>query len=455
MPIEKILCHVGPWSDAQYHFIASQIAPQASISILSGHPKCDQSGLFALYHQLISEGQPSHVVEATPLELDIVLRCRLLRAIDLDKALFHLRAMWHAMGAVLDRIKPDLILTETIDSYVMDVLYFQARQRNIAFIGLVPTFISGYFRVSARGEYVPSRTVSASETQIVLDKLLQRNYKPDFIKNSDSRLWVYATGRWLRNLIKIPHFLVKRLDAMERFNYHNWATLIVAKQWAHVFPVLNIGQPQWRARLLQATKPIVYIPLQMIPEATVDYWCEDLQAVDYDAYLLRMVEHLKNDFTLLIKEHPNVLGYRNPKLYHQLGQIDSVIFAPTHIASHELVDASNTVLVWTGSVGFEAAIRGKPVLTTCAPYYVHGDSFKRISHKTPVIEIKQYLQSFDNKAAVERNHDLVSHVLSGALPGRYIIDGSWSSDKPEHVEYAKNIALQLKGYLNFAGIEQA
>ena len=455
MNIKQILSHVGPWSDAHYHFIASQIAPQASISILSGHPKCDQSGLFAHYHQIISEGQPSHVVEATPLELDIVLRCRLLRAIARDEALFHLRAMWQAMGAVMDRIKPELVLTETIDSYVMDVLYFQARQRNIAFIGLVPTFISGYFRVSARGEYVLSRTVRASEIQLVLDKLLQKNYKPDFIKNSDSRLWVYATGRWLRNLIKIPHFWLKRLDAKERFNYHNWASLIVAKQWAHVFPVLNIGQPQWRSLLQQTSKPIVYIPLQMIPEATVDYWCENLHAVDYDAYLLRLAVHLKNDFTLLIKEHPNVLGYRNPKLYQQLNQIDSVVFAPTHMASQELIDASDAVLVWTGSVGFEAAIRGKPVLTTCDPYYAHGNSFKKISLQTPALEIKDYIEGFEQTSAEYGNHDLVAHVLSGALPGRYIIDGSWSANNPEHVEYAKNIAVQIKGYLNFTGIEQA
>lgn len=455
MNLNTILCHVGPWSKEQYYFIGSQIEPLADIAILSGHPTCDTTGLFAQYRRIIGEGRSKDPTEATTLELDIISRCRLLRAIEREEALFHLRAMWKAMGKVLDGIKPDLVLTETIDSYVMDVLYFQAKQRKIPFVGLVPTFISGYFRISARGEYVCSRIVGANETQLVLDKLLQKNYKPDFIKNSDSRIFLYAIGRWLRNLTKIPYFWLIRLDRNERFNYHNWATLIVAKQWAHIFPKLNIGQVQWRSRVQQANKPIVFIPLQMIPEATVDYWCEDLDAVDYEAYLLRLVAHLKNDFTLLFKEHPNVLGYRNPKLYKQLSQFDSVVFAPTHTASQELVDASDTVLVWTGSVGFEAAIRGKPVLTTCDPYYAHGNSFKKISLQTPVSEIKQYLQSFDHKAAMERNRALVAHVLSGALPGRYIIDGSWSADKPEHMEYAINIAVQIKGYLNFAGIEQA
>ena len=450
---KKILCHVGPWSDSHYSYIASKIFERTDISILSSYPQCDQTGLFAHYYQMVRKGARSCTSTADPLELEIILRCRLLRALDRETALLHLRAMWQAMDAVFDRIKPDLVLTETIDSYVIDVLYFHAKKRNIVFIGLVPTFISGYFRITARGEFVRSRMVSASESKTVLDKLLQKNYKPDFIKNNDSRLWIYATGRWLRNLVKIPYFWLNRLNPKERFNFHKWATLVVSKQWAHAFPMLNIGHPNWRELLLQAGKPVVYIPLQMIPEATVDYWCEDVAAVDYDAYLLQLLAHLENDFTLLLKEHPNVWGYRNPKLYRQLIQMNSVIFAPTILSSQELIDSADTVLVWTGSVGFEAAIRGKPVLTICEPYYAQGNSFMKINIKTSVNDIKQFIMEFDIKTGEQRNQEMVAHVLTGTLPGHYIIDGTWSSDNPEHIEYANNIAKQLKGYLQFAGLE--
>ena len=450
--IDNILCHVGPWSISHYRFIANQISPNANISVLSGHPKYDRSGLFNRYFQIITQDPPSQVDPATPIELDIILRCRLLRTIDQIEALFHLRAMWTSMSIALDNIKPDLILTETIDYYVIDILHTLARQRNIAFVGLVPTFISGYFRISARGEYVLSRKVTPDEIQNVLDKLLRVKYKPDFIKNSDSRLWIYAIGRWLRNLIKIPYFWLKRLDSKERFNFHNWATLTVSRLWAHPIPMVNLGDRNWRRLLSKTNKPVIYIPLQMTPEATVDYWCEDSNAVNYEDYLIKLVKRLKQDFLLLFKEHPNVLGYRNPRVYKQLLQMESVVFAPTHTDSHELIDASDTVLVWTGSVGFEAAIRGKPVLTVCNPYYAHGNNFKKISLQTSVIEIKQFLQSFNSQATAETNHELLTHILSGALPGRYIIDGSWSATNPEHINYAKNIAVQIKKYLNFANI---
>ena len=116
--MKKILCHVGPWSDKHYQFIAKEISLEAEISILSGHPTCDQTGLFENYHRRITQPVRDASLNETELELDIILRCRLLRSLDRSTALFHLRAMWEAMNVVLDRVKPDLVLTETIDSLV-------------------------------------------------------------------------------------------------------------------------------------------------------------------------------------------------------------------------------------------------------------------------------------------------------------------------------------------------
>ena len=448
--MKKILCHVGPWSVDQYTFIAKSLSPSANIVILSGHPECDKSKLFERYFELIRKVDGKCEQElSTSDELNVVLRCRLLRALSRPKALIHLRAMRKAIQEILDRENPDLILTETIDSYIMDLLHIESKKRKIRFIGLVPTFINGYFRITARGEYVPSRYVSSDEVDKVLQQLLKRSYQPSFLKNNNSRLWMYVVGRWLRNVIKIPYFLLRRLNHRERFNYHNWATLFVSVQWFHWFPTLNMGNKKWLAMVNQNKKKTIYIPLQMIPEATVDYWCEEIDAVDYDAYLIKLIQNLNNDFTFLIKEHPNVLGYRNPKLYRKLCEIDSVVFAPTNTNSQELIDISDAVLVWTGSVGFEAAIRGKPVLTMCNPYYASGDCFKKINLNTPADEIKQHMSVVNKHQVEQRSLDLIAHVLSGALPGRYIIDGSWSVSNAQHVAYAENISTQLKCYLNY------
>lgn len=444
----KILCHVGPWSLDHYQFIGKELAINADVKVVSGHPRCDGVAYFQRYYELVMQTKDCQT-SASEREHDIILRCRLLRALPKSIALKHLRAAWLAMGEMLDREKPDLILSETIDSYVMDVLWFQALERGIQFIGLVPTFISGYFRISARGEYNSSRRVSTDEANSVLDRLLQKSYRPDFIKNSDSKLALYGLGRWLRTLLKIPYFSIKRLNRLEKYNYHNWATLIVSKHWFCWLPCFSVGDIDWKKKIDYLGRPVIYIPLQMIPEATVDYWCEDLAAVDYDAYLVRLVQHLSTDFTIMIKEHPNVLGYRNPKLYRLLQKNSHVVFVPTAVNSHELIEAADAILVWTGSVGFEAAIRGKPVLTTCKPYYRVGPMFKDVDISTTAHEIKNFISTVPAHNIDEIQQELIKHVLSGALPGQYIIDGTWSPANREHQQYAQNIAQQLRAYMQF------
>jgi len=450
--INRIMCHVGPWSLKHYCFIAKELAPGATVSVVSGHPKCDQAGFFNRYLQILEQEKRGRAMDATQEDFDIILRCRLLRTISKDDAVRHLSAARRAIGEVLDAHQPELILSETIDSYVMDALFAEAKSRRIPFIGLVPTFISGYFRVSARGEYVPSRDVSDAEADKVLDRLLQKSYRPDFIKSSDRKLLLYAAGRWLRNLVKVPYFVVKRLNRLERFNYHNWATLHVSRDWMHPIPALFVGSNDWRDRIGKSEKPVIYVPLQMFPEATVDYWCEDLEAVNYHAYLLRLLEHLGHHFTLLVKEHPNVLGYRNPRLYRQLIALPSVVLAQTAANSHDLIEAANAVLVWTGSVGFEAAIRGKPVLTTCRPYYQTGPLFRHVDLTTSAGDINAFIRTTEEMDLEAVRMLMIKHILSGALPGRYIIDGSWNSENPEHVHYAVNIAQQLRRHLSFNGV---
>src|SRR5690606_8161969 len=98
--------------------------------------------------------------------------------------------------------------------------------------------------------------------------------------------------------------------------------------------------------------------LQHVPEATVDYWCNDLSVIEYERTLLEVVTHRSSDFHFVIKEHPNVLGMRHPALYDKLNTIEGVTICPTNVNSNTLVAASDAVLVWTGSVGFEAALRG-------------------------------------------------------------------------------------------------
>lgn len=439
----KIMCHVGPWSAGQYSAIARAISVDAEITLASGHKKFDQTGLSSRYYDFLDRYQNDGQM-ASAGDIDMIKRCRLLRALEPNESKKHLDCMRFAIAEALDRFNPDLVLSETIDSFLMDLLYAECVRRDIRFIGLVPSFVNGYFRVTARGEHHTLRTPAPEEVQKVLSLLEGKNYHPAFLQDSKQRPYLSATKRWARNLVKPPYFFVKRAISGERYNYHYWATQIVSRQWFHIAPKLNLGDHGWEGKVRAAGKPIIYVPLQMIPEATVDYWCDSLEAVDYDNTLVQIIGRLSDRFHFLIKEHPNVLGFRNPAIYKRLASLPGVTICPTYINSNRLVELSATLLVWTGTAGFEAAIRGLPVLALCKAYYMSGRKFKVVSTDVKSDEVESFVTSQADPLSQDEKIEMIRFLLSGLLHGKYIIDGSWNSRAPSDVANAMGIGEALR-----------
>lgn len=438
----KILCHVGPWSDRYLNQVCKTIEPDAEILITSGHKNVDKSGLASRYYDFLNKNKKSNY-RPTERDIEVIARCRLLRAIDLKEALLHLNSMKDAIKELFDKFSPDLLVCETIDSFLMDILFEEANIRGVKSVGLVSCFVNGYFRVSARGEFNHLRSPSEEEVASVLEMMEGKNYIPNFIESKGFGPNYRVTKRWLRNLIKPIYFRFKRVISGEKYNYHYWATQVVSTDWLHPFPRLWLGDKKWKIKLKERNQAVIYVPLQMFPEATVDYWCEDKDLIDYDNILLEFIEKHSSNFNFLIKEHPNVLGYRNPRLYKRLSSCRNVIICPTYVNSNSIADLYDAVLVWTGSVGFESAIRGKPVITFCKPYYVSGDRFMTIDKSTQSSSIANFISRSKPIEHAEKL-DLVRYLISGLFPGKLIVDGSWNEFNKEHQALARNLGLQLK-----------
>ena len=124
----KFLCHAGPWSDVYLSSIVRHISTNHSCTILSAHKKSDESGLWDAYYAFLSEYKNVKFL-ATAEDEDIIVRCRLLRNVRRDISLLHLNSMRDAIRLVFDRSQPDIVLSETIDSYIMDLMYFESLKR--------------------------------------------------------------------------------------------------------------------------------------------------------------------------------------------------------------------------------------------------------------------------------------------------------------------------------------
>ncbi|EGR4143741.1 hypothetical protein DDN51_15180, partial [Vibrio cholerae] len=135
----KFLCHAGPWSDSYLSKIIKEIDNRNNSIILSAHKGVDCSGVIGLYYENLKKYKNKKFF-TNSLDEDIILRCRLLRSLSKDLALLHLNSMRDAIREVIEDFNPDIVISETIDSYIMDILFFESKSRKIPFIGLVTVF---------------------------------------------------------------------------------------------------------------------------------------------------------------------------------------------------------------------------------------------------------------------------------------------------------------------------
>lgn len=443
----NILCHVGPWCVSQYRAIAHSVQSNAKVFVMSGFKDIDETGFQKKYYQNVK----AQKVEMFGLnEDDFILRCRLLRSLPRDEAILHLYSTRDAVSRVLDDIIPELVISEVVDQFLIDVLRYECEERGIPFYGLVVSFVNGYFRITGRGEkQLLRKNISEQEVDFVLKKLNKDDYAPAFVTNNklNGNKAIQVFLRLAKSNLKVPYFYLKRFLSGEKYNYHYWASYLSAKETFHLMPKINLGGSVSSLKRNPGDQQRIYVPLQMYPEATIEYWCSDLSVIDYEKTLVELLEKLSEGFQIIVKEHPNVLGLRNPRLYEQLNNIDNVFICNTYENSNALVETSDAVLVWTGSVGFEAALRGKAVLTISEPYYMSGSRFKKIKLDTDLLEIKSHIEKVNSEENDARL--MVNELLEGLAIGRYKNDFSWSSTSEVDVKDAhiigKVIASNYKG----------
>lgn len=439
----KILCHVGPNCKDQFEVIAKGLSVSSEVFFISGFSQVDAVGFARTYHNRVESWDKNISQPPSDEDIDMIARCRLLRSIPLNEAMIHIAATKEVTGEILDAIKPDFVLCESIDQFFTDILRIESERRNIRFIGLIRTFLNGYFRISARGEYVWSRKPDPEEVELMLSKLLQDSYLPSNLISIKKSLLSRYIKIWFPNLIKVPYFHMKRILTGEKFVYHYWATKLTTQQYYfHFLPKFKIHDDNWQEKLSKNVNPTIYIPLQHVPEATVDYWCDSLNVIDYEKTLIDFINKLSKDFNFLIKEHPGVLGFRKPSFYSKLSKLSEVTICPTGLPSQVCIDYAAAVLIWTGSVGFEAALRGKPVLALSNSYYSSGDHFFKIDRGTDIGEIKQFIES-NNHIAKSEQLVMMSHLLSGFIKGTFKNDGTFDKDNKEDVRDAYQIGKEL------------
>ena len=199
---------------------------------------------------------------------------------------------------------------------------------------------------------------------------------------------------------------------------------------------------------------VIYLPLQTIPECTIDYHIQPLELIDYTPLTQLLLHNLSKipDVCILVKEHPGMAGARPPKFYKTLNSISSSIYLLDYsLDSHELLELCHCVVTCTGTVAFEAAIRSKPAVVFGDPFYAQSDLFLKIKSLKDLTCINSLLQQhLKYTSYIQSDHDpssIVRHVLSGCISGEFRhIDYDPSLD--ESREYLSSLSASFLGSIS-------
>jgi hypothetical protein len=111
--------------------------------------------------------------------------------------------------------------------------------------------------------------------------------------------------------------------------------------------------------------------------------------VDQASIVEQVADALPVGYDLVLKEHPMSVGRNSVALLRRLRTRMNVRLVPPTTSTHDLIRRSEAVAVISSTVGLEALLYEKPVLTLGQPFYsgygvtLDVDSFRELRERVP------------------------------------------------------------------------
>jgi hypothetical protein len=142
-------------------------------------------------------------------------------------------------------------------------------------------------------------------------------------------------------------------------------------------------------------KKYIFFPLQLQPEESADIWgkwySNQIATVEYISKALPL------NYKLYVKEHKVAVGKREGlfSCYDKLRRLPNVVLIHPFEDSHNLIKNADLVIVISGTVGWEALLYGKPVITLGNVFYNNSGLVHQVSNLGELKKaIRQLLKNY-------------------------------------------------------------
>jgi len=382
---------------------------------------------------------------------EIILRCRSLRSLDRDLAMKMIGAMAQAIESAFDRFDPKLILTFSMDRYVIDVMERVARARGIDLLEMTASIIPDQVIFHRRGHLVPLRDPSVEELNEAVDILCTESFAPVYVRNANkfsSRRFWQVFGYFV---VRGAFFNVWRFLKRDPFNVHYIDALKRLKHKVRPGDVAVLGllQKDWQARLDAIPKDRrVFCGLQLFPEASLDYWLRSHDMLAHDDVVVRYCEVLgEAGYHTFVKDHPLQFGFRRRELFERLTKLPSVTCVPYEVPASYLIERCDVSVTFTGTIGFQAALAGLCSIVT-EPYYAAEEHYLHVRNFGEIDGIVDRLEKWRRPEDLEAaRRQIVWKLVAAGTPGNYFTWKRFDPDDEDDRDQAKSLVRSLNRHL--------
>jgi hypothetical protein len=318
-----------------------------------------------------------------------------------------------AVERVLDERRPDVVVPEVGSETIRTVVHAVALQRGIDVLFPFYTIFPDPLRLYVNTMHAP--IVPESEV---------RPLSPE----EDAELDRFIDGFIERNR-PIRDYRRPRVHAgtLRDFAGHLLAAAGPDRGNPYLRPqrfVTNYFRDRSRARLARSlyeplgddARPFVYFPLHV----TTDYKIKRVipHCVDQAAIIELIADALPQGIDLVLKEHPMSVGRNTLAFLRRLRERDNVRLVDPHTSSHELIRRAQAIAVISSTVGLEALLHDKPVLTCGQPFYSgYGATLDVDSFREMPAAVNALLEFEPDR---ERTRQFLHAAMRACLPGKTV-----------------------------------
>jgi hypothetical protein len=430
-------------------------AENVVVTDIRGAGDCDVvDDFYTAYRQQYARNDIEPLTLSNDEVNDVIARCRLLRWLPVKQARCMVVAMDAAFTRVLDRVQPSIVLSFPIDRYVSDVLERLVRRRGVPYLELTVSLISGMCMLMYRGQLVKSGPEPSAE---VVQQQVATIADPEFTPAYVQRGSRYTRARWLKVFCKfrLRGWVFKLISWAKRdpinLHYLDAQAFLGHKPRLSDLSVLDLIDWQWRDRLAQFSKERrVFFGLQLLPEASIDYWLANRELIDYEDLLVEAAKAFSAaGWLVLVKDHPSQFGFRQRELLDRLLALPNVVFLPYDVSGNEVVSLVDVNFTLTGTLGLQSALLGRTSIVS-PTYYVTAPDFLTFEQRREVSELPTRAAQWQaSESLPQRQARILSHLLQGSFDGDFFSFRGFRCDAPNPAAtaLAGNLGTLLRALL--------